>query len=216
MKSYAVFLVLVLAATFARAETLYVGERVEANVRKGGGTEFRVLTIARVGTAVEVLEKGRGWTKVRLPNGRQGWILTRYLADTPPPRKRVAALEKEREILMAKAKELTKANQTLEEKNKNLASALETQASKAEALDEAHQTLLAESQEFFAVKKSLKQARQNLAAARKESREAGQALEELRFGTGVRWFLAGAGVLVAGFILGRLLAPKRRRSSLLR
>ncbi len=210
------FSLLVFCVFPAYAETFYVGDRVEANVRRGKGTDFRISSIVRVGTAVEVLEKDGGWTKVRLPNGKQGWMLSRYLTAKQPSGRALAKLEKEQEALLADLALLKTENQSFKQENTELALALEKQARVSEKLDREHSALLEDSKGLFSLKKSMKTAKRELVLARKKADQAQTELETLRTSTGVKWFLAGAGVLLFGFILGRILAPRRQRSSLLR
>ncbi|MBT9137181.1 MAG: hypothetical protein DDT34_02268 [Firmicutes bacterium] len=44
------------------------------NVRQGAGTNFAVLTTVTNNTRVEILERGRDWHRVRLADGRIGFI----------------------------------------------------------------------------------------------------------------------------------------------
>lgn len=49
------------------------------NVRAGPGTDFAVLTQVEMGTRVTVLGLEDGWARVRLPDGREGYISTRFV-----------------------------------------------------------------------------------------------------------------------------------------
>lgn len=49
----------------------------QANVRFGDSTAYRVITTVREGDTLEVLAvsaTGSGWLKVRVPDGREGWL----------------------------------------------------------------------------------------------------------------------------------------------
>jgi len=59
-------------------KTLQVAVRM-ANIRNGPGTKFRIITHVREGMLLEQLDKTGGWFKVRLPNGKIGWIYTKLV-----------------------------------------------------------------------------------------------------------------------------------------
>jgi curli biogenesis system outer membrane secretion channel CsgG len=55
-----------------------------ANLRNAAGTMGKVLVIIRVGTKLAVLETKTGWHRVRLPDGKEGWIADSVTSATPP------------------------------------------------------------------------------------------------------------------------------------
>lgn len=54
------------------------------NVRSGPGTNYQILVEASAGTQLSVLARQGNWSRVRLPNNREGWVSTRYLTPTRP------------------------------------------------------------------------------------------------------------------------------------
>ncbi|MCJ7833707.1 MAG: TIGR04211 family SH3 domain-containing protein, partial [Deltaproteobacteria bacterium] len=63
------------------AKTMFITDRIEISLRSGIGLEYRALTMVKTGDRVEVLEGGKNWSKVKLPNGTIGWINTCFLVD---------------------------------------------------------------------------------------------------------------------------------------
>ena len=49
-------------------------EEIRLNIRSGPGVQFRIMGRMKTGDAVQVLERGDGWTKVRVPSLGEGWI----------------------------------------------------------------------------------------------------------------------------------------------
>ncbi len=47
---------------------------VRANFRAGPGTSAKIVAVLRKGTRVEVLEERDQWYRVKLADGREGWI----------------------------------------------------------------------------------------------------------------------------------------------
>lgn len=52
----------------------------DVNVRSGPGTGSAVMSVASTGSKVQVLEQQGGWTRVTLPDGGEGWIASKFLA----------------------------------------------------------------------------------------------------------------------------------------
>ena len=69
------------------------------NLRRGGGTEFKIIGSVKPGERIEILDRGNGWTRVRTGQGREGWIAAGYLGAVPPPTTRLAQLETESQRL---------------------------------------------------------------------------------------------------------------------
>lgn len=82
---------LALSAASASAETVYVDDVLYAPIRSGEGTQYRILhSGVRSGTALELIERSEsGYSRVRTPDGIEGWMVSRYLTDTPIARQRL-------------------------------------------------------------------------------------------------------------------------------
>lgn len=211
------FLVLTLFTGLAQAEVRYVSDRLEISLRSGKSTQHRILRMIPSGTRLEVLEtdKASGYSRVRTPSGREGWVLTRYLMKVPAARDRLAEAEKrlaELELqsrqrmtrvseLDAEKKELVQKVAMLEQENRKLAQQLDEiqrTASSALAIDSENKTLKARLMEMERNQQTLQQEN-----------------ESLRDRTARDWFMVGAGVILLGIIVG-LILPRikfRKRSS---
>jgi len=84
-----------IAPATARAEQAWVRGEIKLNVRSGAGTQFRILGGIATGDGLSVLERGDGWTKIRMEDGTAGWIPEGYLKPEPPPTVRLGLLENE-------------------------------------------------------------------------------------------------------------------------
>ena len=91
-----------LASQAATAATKYVTDEFEIMLRTGQSTQHEILRQIKSGTPLEVLQEGDGYTQVRMPNGVEGWVLSRYLMNIPSGRDRLAALERRHEKLKTK------------------------------------------------------------------------------------------------------------------
>jgi len=62
--------------------------------------EYKVIAMVKDGVSVEFLEEGETYARVRLANGKEGWMLKRFLSDEPPLKDVVASLQREKEKLV--------------------------------------------------------------------------------------------------------------------
>jgi len=210
--------VLLLSITLnAQAETRYVSDELEIDMRSGTSNQHRILRMLPSGTALEVLEddKASGYSRVQTSSGAEGWILSRYLQTSTPASKRLAETEKKLAELelqsrqrMAKLSEsdkefigVTEELTRLKDENLKLTKQvadIQRTASSALAID-------AENQE-------LKNTLMQLERGQETLRQENAALHDR---TTRDRFMIGAGVLVAGILLG-LILPRirlRKRSS---
>ena len=208
---------LCLCATAALAETRYVSDQLEITLRSGTSTRHEILRMLPSGTPLEVLktDSESGYTRVRIPQGQTGWVLTRFLMKTSAARDQLARMQKKlaevelenrrQQTNSQKAKEkiggLAKARKKLSEDNRKLTQQLaeiRRTASSAIVLNNENKSL----------KANLVEMERNLQALSQEN-------ETLKDRTARDWFMVGAGVVLLGIIIG-LIIPRirwRRKSS---
>ena len=210
------FCTLLLTATDGYAATRYVKPQGEAPVRRGQGNEYKILAMVKEGVSVELLEENEGYSRVRLANGIEGWILKRFLSVEPPPIELVAVLRKENEEM--KRQEIS-STQKIEELSTTLSGArteLDALIAERDEIRLDYETLQRDTADVIKIKNDLEQtAQENIQLVEKLAK-----LEEensrLKKDKSINWFLAGGGILLAGILLGRMPSPTRkRRSSLL-
>jgi len=93
---------LLAASQVSIAVTKYVTDEFEVMLRTGQSTKHEIRRQIKSGTPLVVLQESEGYTNVRMPNGVEGWVLTRYLMNQASGRERLAALEKRHEKLKTK------------------------------------------------------------------------------------------------------------------
>lgn len=95
MRRHASLLLLLVLSSLAQAETRYVSDQLEITLRSGTSTKHQILRVLQSGTPVEILKEDpdSGYVMVRTRNGSQGWVLERFLMNTPSARDRLAAAE---------------------------------------------------------------------------------------------------------------------------
>lgn len=209
--------ILLLASGVAGAQTRFVTDQLEVTMRSGTSTQHSIVRMLRSGTPVEVLETdpASGYTQVRLRDGTQGWILTRYLMDDAAARDRLAAAERRAGELEARVQALTAQLNAISGEREALSAereGLDGELAETRAELERVQQLSASAVELDQTNREL---RVRLTNSERAADELRQELTAARDSGRRDWFLAGAGVLGAGLILG-LVLPRlrmRRRSS---
>ncbi len=194
-----------------QAETLYVNDIVKITLRTGPGIDHKIITSIQSGQDVEVLKPNDGWTLIRLPNGKEGWVLSHLLTSRIPNRLVLQRLQKEHKELMAEADSQVKAIAKLKEENKNLRSELVSNKKTLNKLREFYEKLKKDSANFLKLKSDYQKAISRLDEQTKTARELEKELQHKYITVG----LCGAGVLLLGFIIGFSVKRQRRRPSLL-
>ncbi len=123
-----VALLLTLVTVSARAETVYVAERLRIGLRADMAETSPVVKTVETGAPLEVVERLEKLVRVRDPQGIEGWIEARYLTPDPPARSQLAKLQED----LAKSRaQATEAQVQL----KKAQSALTEQADKIKELE---------------------------------------------------------------------------------
>ena len=106
-------------------------------------------------------------------------------------------------------------NHTLKSENQNLSEALGKRNEEFESLKTAHETLKKESAEFLSLKRDFSKASGQLTELQEQNQQFAATLSQLERNQNIRWFIAGASVLLVGFLIGLSSRKKRRKTSLL-
>jgi SH3 domain protein len=207
-------LVLVFSHT-ARAETKYVVEHIQVNARTGSSVEHKIVTMLESGQKVQVMEVDKDWSRIKLADGREGWILSRFLTSSEPRRLVLEKLQKKYNELNDQVHVLTEENKFLTEENQILKSELALNKEALDGITKNYQELKQDSSEFVELKTSEQEAILKLQEITSIAENLEKEASGLRNQQSIRWFLAGAGVLFLGFLIGLISKRKPRRSSLL-
>ena len=193
------------------AETLYVSGDSGVNLRSGSGTRHTVIDTIDPGQELRVLENHDDWTKVALPDGKEGWMATRLLTDKKPAEAVAKECRQKLERLGADLESLRAENERLIIENQSLHQKLEETINQLTQARQAHEALMEESADFL----SLKESHEMLSKQLREKTDIITSLENQLAITNrssmIYWFLAGAGVLILGMIIGAAMKRKRTK-----
>jgi hypothetical protein len=95
--SHRTLLVLAMLGIFtsARAETLYVAERMRIGLRAEATETGAVVKTVETGTPLEAIERVENFVQVRDPQGTVGWAEARYLTPDAPARLQLVKLQED-------------------------------------------------------------------------------------------------------------------------
>ncbi|MGD9386829.1 MAG: TIGR04211 family SH3 domain-containing protein [Gammaproteobacteria bacterium] len=200
----------------AHAETAYVSDRLEITMRTGTSTQYSIIRMLPSGARLELLETdaASGYSRVRTTDGTEGWVLSRYLMDQPAAREQVASASERAGSLQLQVSDLSAQVEALTGERNALQAqrdGLEAEVAELRGELERERRVSAASLELDQANREL---RTRVAATDQENARLRGEIDDLKRNTQRDWFLAGAGVLLLGLVLG-LVLPRirwRRRS----
>lgn len=203
------FLICATSATATATGTYTVVSDSEVPVRDGQGTKYKILTLLQNEETVTALEDAGAWIKIRTATGSEGWMPKQFLSSTPSVDDAFTLPTKndqtsEQPAPHAKATPAGEQNihtpqpetQAPPEKTEPLPSEITNSLPTEQVLNEPD----------IEANESAEELRSKLAAVTLENKE-------LREDERIKWFLAGGGVLVCGWLIGLITCRSRRRKT---
>jgi len=197
----------------AIAETRYVSDMLEITMRSGKGTGYGITRMLRSGTPLEVLEidKETGYSKVRTDNGKEGWVLSRFLMQEQAARDLLTAAEKKLAEQETDNRKLTTAMAALKDEKKTLANNLNSLEKESRSVSRELAEVRQTASKTLTINSENKDLKNQLLSLKSQLQTVEQENERLRDRTAREWFMVGAGVVLLGIIIG-LIIPKIRFS----
>ena len=221
---------------FSCAETGYVSDMLILTMREGPGSNFNVIKTLRSNAPLEILEKGQTHFKVRTKEGDQGWIEKQYVTMEIPKAMviedlmdKIVTLEKalqESEAAgMASSSGASNDVQKYKKQTKALSDSLKKNQAEKMALQEENDRLNTSVQQLKASLDKLNSSvesgglvTENEALRKKLEELTGTITslsspgnDPLKIGM-IKWFVSGAGVLLAGWLMGKSMRTSRKKS----
>jgi SH3 domain protein len=218
VKRFALFVALWSTLSLAQAESRFITDQFKVTLRAGEGTSHKIIRMLPSGTHLELLGADRetGYSHVRTTDGRTGYVLTRQLMATPSARDRLAKaeerlkeLQEEPGRLSAKLAQLQQAHQELQQQHQAL-------GDEKQRIDRELQNISRTASNAIRISNERNELRKQVVTLTHQVENLKQENRELSNDSAQKWFLIGAGVIVAGIVLGLILPNlrvKRRKSS---
>jgi len=225
-----VLFILLCSISTSWAETRYVSDQLVVSLREQPQNNASPIIYLKTDMSVEVLEEVGEYFKVRSKKGETGYVLQKYLTTATPKASTINKLQKERDQLAGKIKEIrqqaasttSQSNQSQQELALQLIDLRENNAALQDKWVKSQAELKQVRQDYQALQNDAKGVIA-ITAERDQLRKTNQDLSAKNIAldeevgslarTGViKWFLAGAGVLFFGWLIGKA-SRNRRRSS---
>lgn len=197
------------------AARAYVTDTLRITLRTGPSIENQIIAMLSTGEPVEVLERTEDWSRVRVlrSGGDQkvGWVLSRFLMDREPWESRAQRLAEANASLKGRLARLEERwneasgkEESLEQRLRQTQQALDTVRADYEALKNGASDYLKLKEEYDSLRTTLSSAQETLEVLTREN-------EVLRLTHKIKWFLVGALVLLAGWLIGLSMGRMQRK-----
>ena len=181
-------------------------------MRTGQGTQHKIIKSIKTGTKVTLLEVSEeGYSRVRIPNGTEGWVLSRYLLDKPVAKDLLATAEKKIVSLRAKTKDLNKQLKSLSSSSSNLTRDTNRLGKSNKQLKSELEKIKKIAANQIALNDENKILKEQVLSLKREMQSVQQENLSLQDREARDWFLIGAGVCVVGIVMGLILPNLRFR-----
>ncbi|MCH8503771.1 MAG: TIGR04211 family SH3 domain-containing protein [Ectothiorhodospiraceae bacterium] len=201
-----IVLVLLLPAA-SWAQTRYISDELALDMRSGPGNQFRIQQMVPAGTQVQVLDNDSGWSLVRLGEGREGWVLTRLLADQPSARSQLNSAQRNLSQVRDENQELRASLEEALARVDELESGLTDTSSERDRLEQQ----LEQASRGLQLHSENEELKKEVIDLRREIQDLSHETERLRDRNDQRWFIVGSGVLAFGILMGLILPRIRWR-----
>lgn len=204
-------LLLLPAVQTARAETSYVIDSFEITLRSGPSNANRIIRMLPTDEPLEVVQERGNWLSVRTRKGEEGWVLKRYVSPELPKSVQIEQLTKRNEQLAALSGGAAGQIDALDKENSSLRETLANTQKEYQQLKEKYAALETDAANVLALQQKYRETEEKLTKTAADLERFGAENAELRASAKLTWFLSGAGVALAGWLIGVLTSLKRRQ-----
>ena len=209
----ALLLSALVATSVAATERKYITDQFEVTMRSGTSTSNSIVRMLRSGQAVTVLEEDlvSQYSLVETDEGKQGYVLTRFLMDEQAARASLAELQQsyqqQQERIDGQENEISELNQALsQEQSDNQALKTTLRASEQEL-----SRVRSAAQNTLDILEQNKRLQNLVEQLRQEKGHLTEANAELSDSTRLDWFVRGGAVSLIAFVVGILVTRIRWR-----
>jgi SH3 domain protein len=214
---FAITLILFLltpTATLVAAEYRYVTDQFKIMMRSGESSTHKIKRTISSGTKLELISSNSktGYSKIRLPSGIEGYVLSHQLINEPVAREKLAVANERLKELQAAPDQLTAKLSALQEEHATLLKTHEVLEHDKNNLEQELSGIKRTASNAIRVTNERNELRQQVTSLTREVENLKQENRELSNDSTQDWFLIGAGVIIAGILIGLILPHLRVQS----
>lgn len=206
-----------LLATMLSARTMYVSDMFEIVVRSEKTESGRnIMKLLPTGTPIEVLDTDDSWATVQLPDGRTGYTLKRYLISRLPYQLTAERLQEEVTGQKTRLTTLTEQLKTLQDEHQRLQQASAGREARLTETTQKYEQLRQDASQYLQLRTEYTDLQQAHRQSQQQLTKLDDDYRSLKNSRNLLWFLSGAGVMLAGWVIGMIterFRGRRRRQS---
>lgn len=219
---------LLILAGLGHGEERYIVDTITVSLREGPGPQYKVIKTLQTGQSFEVLEAQNEFVRVRTPEGQEGWLQERFTNSRPPDKLLIKDLNDKIGLLTAQNEQLAArlAGQQIPppldsqpgEKSPGQTSSEESAEVKRLQTELAETTrqfkqLEAASADVLQVMEENDRLKTEVSSMQNSITQLQQANSKLADRQKIYWFIAGSGVFLLGWLIGKLSFRRQRHHS---
>lgn len=202
-----------LSAT-AHSATVYISDIQFVAIREGLDNSTRAVERGlKSGTPLDILDKNDGYTKVRTPNGNEGWVADYFLSEKTVTRSQINTLQARLDETIQRRVDISDELKTSEEKIKALNDKNTLMQEENNELKQQLENLSTLSEEAQVIVSQNENIDYQIASLKQQANIATSQIEQLKSSSEQRWFIIGAATLFGGLLLGILIPALRRKKT---
>ncbi len=197
------------------AQTVYITDEFEITMRTGMSTDNNIVRMLSSGEAVQLIasDEETRYSLVETEGGQQGYVLSRFLDESPSARERLLTLETSYQSLQTQSEDQRR---TIDE----LTASLDQERADALALKEALtssdnelESLKVTASSAIEIEQQNQQLLSDLETLQAQVQQLSKDNADLSDSTEIDWFVKGGGVSLVAFLIGILITRIRWRRS---
>ncbi len=207
------FLSLILSSTATplTADTRYITDQFEVTLRSGTSTSNSIISMLESGQAVTLIEEdvATKYSLVETDNGKQGYVLSRFLVDLPAARDRLARLQVKSDELQSTIGELQQELDNYRNIKQNDNQQITSLQNNLDKTEKALAELRNATSDTVGVINQNKNLQTRIGELVEEKERLSEENAQYKDSTAMDWFIRGAGVSLLAFLLGILVTRIR-------
>ena len=203
-------IVILLLSCPALSKELYVSDTLKTSLRIAPGFNSKVLRMVQSGSKITVLETQAEWSRVKLADGAEGFMMTQALSEEPPKNAQLKSLQIKHQELLKQFEAMKLDYDATKKMNESLKTSLAATGKGGPELEREYGRLKGNSDRYLKIKDEYAKMQEIIEQKDQELDRLNDVVAQKH----IYWFLGGAGVLLMGILLGYSLKKKRRHSFL--
>ena len=192
-------------------EIRYVRTQLQVPLREQARPKSKIITNLNLSDPLEVLQEVRDWAQVKTADGTVGWMALKYLDTAPVVPAEYFQPDSPQGNAMLEAGKVFK---ELNSSNEKLKQELAACSANLGTVKDKYDTMTRDPESIVHTKTALEKAQARMHEQEEELAQLQINYKALKMNQSIMWFLAGAGALFLGWLIGRFSGGGRKQRGL--